>query len=349
MRIAIIGHFGGNETFNDGQTIKTLATYDALHDHIQADIDRVDTYFIKRRPVKFILQFLSAMIRDRKYLVLLSKKGRRILFPILSFMSKHMKKEIYHYGIGGRLAQEVSESAKWGRYVSSFSKNWVESRQMADQLQKLGIKNAYYLPNFKKLSILTEEELPRAYSEPYRLCTFSRVMKEKGIEDAIDAVRAINEEAHRSLVTLDIYGPAEEAYLSHVKEILARGEDCRYCGVVPASESVETLKGYYALLFPTFWKAEGMPGTIIDALSAGVPVIARKWPYCNEMLKHGVTGYIYDFDKPEKLKDMILLAIHHADDTAAMRAECLKCAQEYSEENVVGSIIEQMGLKKRTK
>ena len=52
-------------------------------------------------------------------------------------------------------------------------------------MQKLGVRNAIYLPNFKKLNILTEAELFKEYSEPYRLCTFSRVMKEKGIEDAM--------------------------------------------------------------------------------------------------------------------------------------------------------------------
>lgn len=348
MRIAIIGHFGGKKKFNDGQTIKTLAIYEALIRYGET-IDRVDTYYIKRNPLKFIMQFLFAGIRDKKCIVLLSTKGRRVLFPILSFMSKHMKKEIYHYGIGGRLAREVSERPKWKRYVSSFQGNWMESMELADRLQELGIKNAIYLPNFKKLNILTEKEICRAFSEPYRLCTFSRVMKEKGIEDAIDAVRAINAELHRNAVTLDIYGPAEEAYLSHLKKTLAGDDACRYCGVVPADESVETLKDYYALLFPTHWKHEGMPGTIIDALSAGVPVIARRWQYCDEMLQHGVTGYIYDFDKPEKLKDTILFAIHHADDTVAMRAECLKRAQGYSEEHVMKEIARQIGLQKESK
>ena len=34
-------------------------------------------------------------------------------------------------------------------------------------------------------------------------------MKEKGIEDAITAVREINDEYQRKIVTLDIYGPAK--------------------------------------------------------------------------------------------------------------------------------------------
>ena len=224
MGIAIIGHFGGKEKINDGQTVKTIAVNDALNRYGKTEIDKVDTYYIKKNPLKFVMLFLSAVFKDKKYLVLLSSKGRRVLFPVLSFMSKYMKKEIFHYGIGGRLAREVKERPKWRKYVSSFKGNWMESRELAEQLQQLGVKNAIYIPNFKKLNVLTEQELCREYSEPYRLCTFSRVMKQKGIEDAINAVGAINAECRRKVVTLDIYGPAEDEYLSHLKEILA-GED----------------------------------------------------------------------------------------------------------------------------
>ena len=201
MRIGIIGHFGGNEKFNDGQTVKTIAIYDALKRYGLEDVDRIDTYYIKKNPFIFVSQFLNGGLRDKKYIVLLSSNGRKVLFPVLSFMSRYMNKDVYHYGIGGRLAREVEEKPKWKKYVSSFNGNWMESIELADQLQKLGVKNAIYLPNFKKLRMMKETELRKEYDEPYKLCTFSRVMKEKGIEDAIEAVREINDEYHRWIST----------------------------------------------------------------------------------------------------------------------------------------------------
>lgn len=346
MSIAIVGHFGGKEKFNDGQTIKTIAIYDALIRYGERDVKKIDTYYIKRNPLKFLWLFISALCKDQKYIVLLSSNGRRVLFPILSFMSGYMKKEVYHYGIGGRLAREVGENKKWEKYVSSFKSNWMESIELADQLQELGVRNAIYLPNFKKLNILDKSELCSKYSEPYKLCTFSRVMEEKGIEDAINAVREINTEYQRKVVVLDIYGPAEESYLQHLNKVLEQDEVCRYCGVVPANKSVEALKDYYALLFPTHWKHECIPGTIIDALSAGVPVIARRWQYCDEMLQQKVTGYIYDFDKPEELKDVIIYAIEHSEETVKMKRACIGRAYDYSEDYVIKYIAEQMGIER---
>ena len=344
MRIGIIGHFGGNEKFNDGQTVKTVAIYDALKRYGIKNIDKIDTYYIRRNPLRFLWQFMSGIFRDKKYIVLLSSNGRRVLFPILSFMSSFMNKDVYHYGIGGRLAREVSEKPKWKKYVSSFKGNWMESTELADRLQKLGVHNAIYLPNFKKLNIMTEAELCTEYQEPYKLCTFSRVMKEKGIEDAIDAVRAINAEYGKTVVKLDIYGPAEEAYLKHLQKVIAQDCACSYRGVVSANESVEALKDYYALLFPTHWRHEGIPGTIIDALSAGVPVIARRWQYCDEMITDGKTGLPYDFNEPALLKNRIEYAINHPKEIISMKKNCLTKAALYSEDYVMKKIAKELGI-----
>lgn len=344
MRIGIIGHFGGNEKFNDGQTVKTVAIYDALKRYGIKNIDKIDTYYIRKNPFRFLWQFMSGIFRDKKYIVLLSSNGRRVLFPILSFMSSFMNKDVYHYGIGGRLAREVSEKPSWKNYVSSFKSNWMESTELAERLQKLGINNAIYLPNFKKLNIMNEAELCTEYQEPYKLCTFSRVMKEKGIEDAIDAVRAINAEYGKTVVTLDIYGPAEEAYLKHLQDVLAQDATCSYRGVVPANESVEALKYYYALLFPTHWKHEGIPGTIIDALSAGVPVIARRWQYCDEMITDGETGLSYCFENPKLLIEKIEYAIDNPEVMIAMKKKCLVKATIYSEDYVMNQIVKELSI-----
>lgn len=116
--------------------------------------------------------------------------------------------------------------------------------------------------------------------------------------------------------------------------------------MIAPNESVETLKKYYMLLFPTYWKGEGMPGTVIDAFSAGVPIIARRWKFCDEMLTDGETGYVYDFDKPEELIVKIEYAISHVENTTKMKMACLLKAEEYSEDNVMQNIIYDMGLEK---
>ena len=345
VRIAVIGHFGGVTPFKDGQVIKTMAAYDALKRYGIEHIDKIDSYYASRKPFQFFCDFFHGIIRNDKFVVILSKKGKRILFPLLYFSSKYLKKEIYHYALGGLLAQEVQGNPKRIKYISSFRKNWLESHALVHELQDLGVGNAAYLPNLKKLTVLTQEELPDEFSEPYKLCIFSRVTIEKGIEDAIKTVREINAEAGRVIVTLDMYGPTEpETYLERLNEILKNDTVCRYCGVIPENKSVEILRDYYVLLFPTHYRYEGIPGTIIDALSAGLPVISRRWQFCDEMLTDGYTGLIYDFDQPEQLKEKILYAINHKSEIVQMKKNCLKSAEPYREENVIRQIAEEMGI-----
>lgn len=343
MKLCIIGHFGGKEALNDGQTVKTLAVYEALSE-LGINIEKVDTYFVRKNVLKLGWQLIKSIFTCEKYIVLASKNGRRVLFPLLSIMSRFMKKEIYHYAIGGLLADEVASGEHPVTQVNSFRVNWVESEKIAKKLHNLGVSNAKYIPNFKNITPLNEEELKTNFQEPYSFCTFSRVMKEKGITDAVNAIKNINEKFGRTVVKLDIYGPIDNVYKAEFESILTNEVAVKYCGIIPADESVEVLKKYYVLLFPTFWGGEGMPGTIIDSLCAGLPVIARRWPYCDDMIDDGVNGYVYDFDKPELLKERIIYAISNPEKTIAMRKKCLKSAEKYDKEKVVLQIRNDMGI-----
>ena len=62
---------------------------------------------------------------------------------------------------------------------------------------------------YKKLDGL---EIANCEQEPYRFCMFSRVMPEKGVEDAMRAIRHVNEKNGKTVAVLDIYGPIENQY-----------------------------------------------------------------------------------------------------------------------------------------
>lgn len=121
----------------------------------------------------------------------------------------------------------------------------------------------------------------------------------------------------------------------------------KYCGVVSPNNSVTALKDYYMLLFPTYWNGEGMPGTIIDALSAGLPIIARRWEFCDDMIDDMYTGLVYEFDQPEKLEEKIKFAVMNPNVIANMKRKCLDKAPEYSEDCVMKVILNQLEEEKQ--
>ena len=337
MNVVILGHFGGNKTFNDGQTVKTRTLYHALLSE-GVVVYPLDTYDLKHHPLRFVWRFGSSLFSYKKYIVLLSANGRKFLFPVLYALAKYVNKQIYHNSIGGRLADETAQNIRFKKQISAFAANWVESPLIAKKLQEQGVANAIYLPNFKEILPLTASELPVRTSSPMRFCTFSRVMKEKGITDAILALAELNQKNIRA--TLTVYGPVAVEYKTEFEQLCQKYDKfCTYGGVISPNDSVAVLKNYDMLLFPTRYFREGMPGTVIDAFCAGLPILARRWKYCDEMIAHLQTGLIYDFDKPQELKTWLNFAITHPQEIYAMRKACLAAGKVYTKAEVLPQIL----------
>lgn len=344
-KICMIGHLGGTEPFYEGQTVKTRNLEQALRRYgPQLTIYKADTFDFRRNRCKFLGDLITGIVSCDRILLCVSRGGRRVFFPLMYVLSRFFHKRVFHCAIGGRLADEAAGSARVKKYVRSFRKNWVESRQLEQTLHDLGIVNAEYLPNFKFLPEMTPEQLPARWEKPLRCVIFSRVSAEKGVGDAIDTVVGINRKRAENAIELDIYGAIQEDFAQELEQRLAQaGGAVRYCGTVDPDKSVSVIRGYDVLLFPTRRSfGEGMPGTIIDALASGVPVIARRWRYCDEMLTHGETGYCYDFDQPQLLEYWLEYALSHREELPSMGRNCLSAARQYSVQAVAPVMVQEL-------
>lgn len=340
-KIAIIGHFGGREYFTDGQTVKTKILWDELSLATDRRLYRVDTYDRRHRPLRLLFRSLWAFLTAGDIVVLLSRNGMRMYFPILSFLSRVFGKRVYHDVIGGNLDASVTKYPKFKKYLNSFRVNWVETQGLKERMEAMGVTNCRVIPNFKRLDL---QAIPAegGFTEPYRFCTFSRVIREKGIEDAIAAVTAVNARHGRTVCRLDIYGKVDESYTEDfAKAVADAGETVCYKGVVPYDQSVKALSGYYALLFPTYWDGEGFPGTIVDAFSAGLPVIATRWNCNEEIITHGVNGFLYD-RKTQSLADLLEKAMDGVGTWEAMQRNCLASARDFQPDRYIREMLREM-------
>lgn len=339
-RIGFIGRIDPDETMVDGQTVKTRTLYRYLVRRFgAANIRAVDTLDYRHQGGRVVRELIRCLHACDDVVVLLSSGGRRALFPILWLASQVLGVRVHHDLIGGSLADDVEADAsgRLVRYLNSFEVNWVETRALADRLRALGVRNVSHLPNFKDVDdVDVDPQAPRG--RPRRLCTLSRVTPEKGIDNAVRAVAAINGDGP-PVVTLDVFGPIEPSYEEHFRRLIDSVPHVRYAGRVPPERAAAAVSGHFALIFPTEWTGEGVPGTIIDAMHAGLPVVAGRWRYYGEMLQDGVTGLSYDFDRPELLEATIreLLALPEAE-VVSMRRALLERARAYTPEAVFGEI-----------
>ena len=346
-RIGIMGRIDLGETMVDGQTVKTRVVYRHLASRFGADAIRtVDTLDYRHHPLRVAKDAARCLAVCDAVVVLLSDKGRRFVVPGLGLAGAPGGTGVFLILLGGRLADDIERdpSGRLVRYLNSFQVNWVESRALVARLAELGVRNAAYLPNFKDLDPLAAR-LEAPEDRPARLCVFSRVVPGKGIENAVRAVAALNEAAGTdgAVASLDIYGPVDEAYEEEFRALIEAAPHARYMGSVKPEKGVETIRDYSALLFPTEFWGEGIPGTIVDAMGAGLPVIASHWAYYSEMLADGVTGLGYDFERPEELRPTIeaFLALPR-EEVEAMRRAIHERAEAYTADAVFERIAEAL-------
>ncbi len=347
-KLGIIGHFAqkADKDFLDGQTIKTKIIYEELKETGAFDtIKIVDTFNWKRNPVGLFFNTAAALASCSQIVILLAKNGLRVFLPLLYVLNKITKTSIHHVVIGGDLPQFVEEHPRWINYLKSFAGNYVETKSMQQALIQKGVINAIYLPNIKRLHIVSPAEIQTLYVEPYKLCIFSRILKEKGIEDAIAAVSEINGEAGRTVYEMDLYGQVLASYQNAFNELM-RGVPpyISYKGAVPFDQSVGILKNYFLLLFPTYFESEGFPGTLIDSFSAGLPVIASDWRYNPEIILDQYTGRIFPTRDVDALVRLLRHYAKYPQKIQEMRKNCIDEAIRYKPENVLNPLISALKI-----
>ena len=169
-------------------------------------------------------------------------------------------------------------------------------------------------------------------------------MKQKGIEDAINAVVAINEEENKTSYSLDIYGPIDPAETEWFEELMAKQpEYIKYMGVVSQDQIVDTLSRYFALLFPTRFYTEGVPGTIIDAYASGLPVIVSKWQSYKDIVEEEVTGFAYEFGNTDEFEAILYHIIQNPSLINSLRENCREYAKRYSADEAIKILDERLG------
>lgn len=127
----------------------------------------------------------------------------------------------------------------------------------------------------------------------------SRVMKEKGIEEYLEAAERVQKKYPDA--KFHILGYCEEAYEERLKEAKEKG-------IVIPHGSVKDVRPYIygvqCLVHPSFYP-EGMSNVCLEAAACGRAVITTRRPGCKETVEDGVNGYLI----PEQNADALTEAI----------------------------------------
>lgn len=336
-KVCVIGHFGKGKNLLNGQTVKAkILTSELIKKYGQHEVKIIDTHGGIKAFFKLPFFMFHAFLICKNIIILPAHKGLRIEVPIISCLNFLFHRSVHYVVIGGWLPEFLIKRRILALQLQKFNWIYVETSSMKYALEKIGFKNILVMPNFKRLKILRPEELIYQVAEPYPLCTLSRINRKKGIEDAVNAVIDINKKYGRKVYSLDIYGSIDSGEEEWFKSFSSDFPSyiC-YKGYIDFNKTIETVKRYFALLFPTKYYTEGIPGTLIDAFSAGVPVVASQWENFTDVIDNGCEGFGFEFNNYKSLLSILEYMASHNSEINKLKELCINKAIKFSPEKVM--------------
>lgn len=114
----------------------------------------------------------------------------------------------------------------------------------------------------------------------------SRIMKEKGIDQYLDAAKVIKKEYPNT--EFHICGFCEEAYEDILDE-MSREEIIIYHGMI--RDVANFLKDMHCVVHPTYYP-EGISNVLLEACASGRPIITTNRSGCREVVDNGINGFV---------------------------------------------------------
>lgn len=284
----------------------------------------IDTYGSHRNPLK-IAKLPYVVIKHLSVPIIFSSRfsNIRILSKLVRALNK--KRPISFFVTGGRLGREIAGGVYKPTDLSIFDHILGESPSMVAQLYSCGVKNVYFLPNFKDISFSDFDRSKSSELDKEMSCVFfSRIDEEKGAGLIIDVLEDIKNSGRN--IKIDFYGDIKDSFEPKFNKILSEYSNVRYCGILNMFDGSgqKVLSKYHLMLFPTYFPGEGFPGVIVDSLMSGVPILASDWNFNPEFVNSKI-GFLF---RTKDLNDLRSKLFDIYDNRHVLKKYFDECEQE---------------------
>jgi len=147
--------------------------------------------------------------------------------------------------------------------------------------------------------------LRRSHTHTLKLLYIGRLIKDKGVYDAVQVLRLLISDGVDVEMTFigDIYpqNPTSLSYHDITRLETEFRNQVDFKGYLNNLSSI--YNDYDALILPS--KLEGFPVCVMEASACGVPSICYDVPGCRDAIKHGVNGYLVPYGKTQKMSEII--------------------------------------------
>jgi glycosyltransferase involved in cell wall biosynthesis len=128
-----------------------------------------------------------------------------------------------------------------------------------------------------------------AEDAPLNLVYIGRIAREKGLYEALQGVRIAHELGVDARLVVAGAGPEQER-LERYAHALGISTRVTFAGPVFGADKVRLLDGAHVMLLPSY--SEGMPYALLEAMAAGIPVVATPVGAIPDVVAHGTHGFL---------------------------------------------------------
>ncbi|MCF8009194.1 MAG: glycosyltransferase family 4 protein [Halanaerobiales bacterium] len=197
------------------------------------------------------------------------------------------------------------------------------------------------IPGYRCINNLqiTEKKIP---SNKIRFAFMGELIKEKGINDLIEAFISITKNGNEQALELHIYGSDPNNVANSFYKF---SDKIFYHGYLANNILRNELILNDILIFPSKLYSEGHPGAIVEALISNIPVICSNLPGPMEIVKDEINGLVFDLNKNGDLKLKMETIIFNPKLLEKLKNNTLESRKLFDKTKVLPKLAYELGIK----
>ncbi len=333
---------GGISTMIDGLLRAAPAAGCAMR-HIASQCDETRGWRKLGLAVRALLQMVWAIIWWRPQVTMIHVGSNASLYrkAVFTTVARWLGQRVVTHFHAGDFDHYYARQSRFGqRWIRSglqrSHKLIAVSQASAQRLRELlPAANVVMIPN----GIQTREfaPLPRERDAWVRLLFVGGMGKLKGERDLLRALQLAVARVPHLRVSLLGHGAESVAALCDEGGLRAHIE---HLGPVPPAARARFFRAADFFVLPSY--GEGMPMSVLEALAAGLPVLATNVGGIPELITHGVEGLLLAPGQVQELAERIVLLANDSQLRSQMGQAALTKAQQFDEQRVMERLMNEL-------
>lgn len=216
----------------------------------------------------------------RKYIIFKLAKNKNK--PVVIHMHGAEFKEYYN-SLNNYRKSKILELLRGSEYVLTLGKNWNDYiKSIDDNINSIILRNSVKIP----------KEIVKLKSDEFNILFLAVLEKRKGIYDFVEiAKKLLIEYKGKKQIKFIVAGSGkEEDAIKKLTKEYNIDSKFEFVGWIDKDEKEKLFKKSHLYILPSY--NEGLPMSILEAMSYGIPIISTNVGSIDEAVKNDENGYI---------------------------------------------------------